>query len=97
MGEKSINWINVVKALCIIFVFLRHTGSYYGYSTGLVGEMYIPFYVNAFFFVSGYLLFWKQLSPPRIEENRKTYMLIGGGQNIDAKCVIQNRYSVGIV
>ena len=91
MGEKSINWINVVKAFCIIFVFLRHTGSYYGYSMGLVGEMYIPFYVNAFFFVSGYLLFWKQLSPQNIEKSCRTYMLTGGGKmlfNVICRLVI---------
>ncbi len=89
MGGKSINWINVVKALCIIFVFLRHAGTYYGYSTGWVGEIYIPFYVNAFFFVSGYLLFWKQLSPPKIEESRKTYLSTGGVKHWCSMCYIE--------
>lgn len=79
MSNKNINWINAVKAFCIIFVFLRHAGIYYGCGTGVVGDLFIPFYVNAFFFVSGYLLFWKQLSAPRIDEGRKTYMLMGGG------------------
>lgn len=80
MSNKKINWINAVKAFCIIFVFLRHSGNYYGCSTGVVGDLFIPFYVNAFFFVSGYLLFRKQLSAPRIDEGRKAYMLMGGGK-----------------
>ena len=38
------------------------------------------FYVNAFFFVSGYLLFWKQLSKPKIKEDRVLYISrVGGG------------------
>jgi peptidoglycan/LPS O-acetylase OafA/YrhL len=95
MANKNINWINAVKAFCIIFVFLRHTGNYYGCSTGIVGDLFIPFYVNAFFFVSGYLLFWKQLSAPRIDEDRKAYMSTGGGwQNSDTQYIIQNNNTV---
>lgn len=72
---KSINWINVVKALCIIFVFLRHSENYYGCKLGMVDGLFLTFYVNAFFFVSGYLLFWKQLSEPKILENRAEYVV----------------------
>ena len=77
MSNKNINWINVVKALCIIFVFLRHCGNYYGAHLGWFDGVYLPFYVNAFFFVSGYLLFWKQLSVPKILETRQEFA-IGG-------------------
>ena len=38
-----------------------------------------PFYVNAFFFVSGYLLFRKQLLAPIISESRLDYITVGGG------------------
>ena len=78
---KDINWINALKALCILFVFLRHSENYYGEDLGWFDSIFLPFYVNAFFFVSGYLLFWKQLSVPRISETRKKY-LTGGGQII---------------
>lgn len=55
---KDINWINVVKALCIIFVFLRHSENYYDLHLGTIfDDLFLTFYVNAFFFVSGYLLF----------------------------------------
>lgn len=76
---KDINWINALKALCILFVFLRHSENYYGQDLGWFDGLYQPFYVNAFFFVSGYLLFWKQLSTPKIEETSKKY-LTGGGR-----------------
>ena len=79
MVNRSINWINAVKAVCIIFVFFAHLQSYYQLSFPTVNAFFSPFYVNAFFFVSGYLLFWKQLSSPRIDEDRKAYMLTGGG------------------
>ena len=78
-NTKTIIWINAAKALCIIFVFLRHCGNYYGAHLGWFDGLYLPFYVNAFFFVSGYLLLWKQLSAPRIEEAAKTYVSKTGG------------------
>ena len=76
--EKSINWITFLKALCIIFVFLRHCENYYGLRLGWFDGIYLPFYVNAFFFVSGYLLFWKQLSEPKILEDRRRYLTKSG-------------------
>ena len=80
MGKKDINWINAVKALCIIFVFLRHSENYYGVDLGWTDSLFLTFYVNAFFLVSGYLLFWKQLTFPRIDEDRRLYMTGGGGR-----------------
>ena len=78
LREKNIKWINAIKALCIIFVFLRHCESCYGMTSGVYGNFYLPFYVNAFFFVSGYLLFWKQLSEPKILEKTSEFA-VGGG------------------
>lgn len=80
MVNRSINWINAIKAVCIIFVFFAHLQSYYQLSFPTVNALFSPFYVNAFFFVSGYLLFWKQLSSPRIDEDKKAYILTGGGK-----------------
>lgn len=92
MGKKDINWINAVKALCIIFVFLRHSENYYGVNLGWFDGLFLTFYVNAFFFVSGYLLFWKQLTTPKIDESKHVYLTGGGGrllfQNIVFRIVI---------
>lgn len=48
--NKSVNWINAVKAVSIIAVFFVHCQSYYDYELGLV---------NTFFFVGGYQFFRK--------------------------------------
>lgn len=77
-NQKSINWINVVKALSIIAVYFVHCELHYDYVIPATRFVY-PWYVNAFFFVSGYLLFWKQLSQPRIDEDRRTYIATWGG------------------
>lgn len=79
---KNINWINAVKALCIIFVFLRHSENYYGLSLGNnIDNLFSTFYVNGFFLISGYLLFWKQLSTPKILENSSEY-ISGSGKTL---------------
>lgn len=77
--NKSITWINSYKALCIIAVFFVHCQLYYGKTFGQVNVFVHPWYVNAFFFVSGYLLLWKQLSEPRILEDKKAYVKPSGG------------------
>ena len=79
-NKKDINWINVVKAGSIIAVYFVHCQSYYGLWLGGVNDYIHPFYVNAFFFVSGYLLFRKQLSYPIVEENASAYVIGGGKQ-----------------
>lgn len=66
--KKDINWINVAKAICIIGVYFVHSQLYYDFRLGLINDFIHPIYVNAFFFVSGYLLFRKQLSEPLINE-----------------------------
>lgn len=77
--NKNINWINAVRAICIISVFFVHSENYYYYSIGALNNYIYPFYVNAFFFISGYLLFRKQLSPSIIDEKRAEYLSGGGG------------------
>jgi len=76
--KKNIVWINTMKALCIVAVFFVHCQSYYGIAIGSINQFIHTFYVNAFFFVSGYLLFWKQLSAPKILEDASKYLLGGG-------------------
>lgn len=77
---KDIAWINTVKALCIIGVFFVHSQMYYGCWQQNLNQFILPFYVNGFLFISGYLLFWKQLSKPRIDEDKRQYISrVGGG------------------
>lgn len=74
---KTINWINAMKALCILGVFFVHCESYYGMWLGRFNDYIHPLYVNAFFFVSGYLLFRKQLSEPLITKRASEYLVRG--------------------
>ena len=76
--KKDIFWINYVKAISIIGVFLAHSAVFYSISIGCVNVFINPFYVNAFFFISGYLLFRKQLSVKLIQEDYKQFLLGGG-------------------
>lgn len=58
--KKYISWVNVLKAFCMLFVYVDHAELYYGSKLISYGPIFKPFYVNAFFFVSGYLFFKKQ-------------------------------------
>ena len=77
-SKKDIIWINYVKTFCIIGVFFVHSGLYYGLFTSNINLFIHPFYVNAFFFVSGYLFFRKQLSERLLSQNVKAFALSGG-------------------
>lgn len=79
--RKNINWINAMKALCMLGVFFVHCELYYGMWLDYINDYIHPLYVNAFFFVSGYLLFRKQLSAPLIEDGTRKY-LMGGGKTL---------------
>lgn len=59
-SNKEIVWIDWVKFICIVFVYWCHVGQL-GNNPCPVSIPYGPFFVNAFFFVSGYLIFRKQL------------------------------------
>ena len=78
--KKDILWINLVRAICIIGVFFVHSERFSGVYFKYVELFIRPFLVNAFFFISGYLLFRKQLSEPIIKKGFIEYLLIDGKQ-----------------
>ena len=51
MTTKRIDWVDTVKFICIIFVMLSHLET----CTGFWSAFYTPFFLTAFFFVSGYV------------------------------------------
>lgn len=70
--KKDINWINWAKLYGMILVYIYHTSFYLNIpSTGYA--LYEPFFVNIFFFVSGYLLFSRQLSAPVAEKPARAW------------------------
>ena len=78
-SKKNILWINYLKAVSILGVFFVHCQLYYSFWLGDVNNFIHPFYVNAFFFVSGYLLFRKQLCESFINQEIGEYV-IGDGK-----------------
>lgn len=76
---KDLNWINAIKAICIITVYLAHAEVYTDYTIITINNVFRPFYVNAFFIVSGYLLFRKQLSQTVVEQGLRDYIGFHGG------------------
>lgn len=59
MPQNVIEWIDAVKGYCMISVYLIHSEAYYGNNGNSLFFFFMPFYVNAFFFISGYLFFLK--------------------------------------
>lgn len=55
--NNKLDWVDAVKALCMIGVYILHSEAYCPSSGLSYGYILSPFYVNAFFVVSGYLLF----------------------------------------
>ncbi len=52
---KRIEWVDIVKYICIMWVILCHLEA----DTELLSVFYTPFFLNGFFFVSGYVYFHK--------------------------------------
>ena len=68
--EKEIDWIDAVRALCILMVFFAHSVEISGQGIpDWLYRLYDPVYVNAFFFVSGYLLLGKRPSASKLSGN----------------------------
>ena len=84
--NENFFWINAVRGICIILVFFMHSGSYYGFSFELVERIISPFYVNAFFIISGYLFFRKLFS--LLEKTSLFLIMITYGKNIFFKLMI---------
>ena len=59
---KNISWINYVRVMCMFLVYFYHTEtrSQFYFLDHSFDIFYKPFFVNAFFVVSGYLLYRKQ-------------------------------------
>ena len=75
--SKKILWINYIRAISILFVFFVHSEAFYDFNCG-VNAFIHPFYVNAFFFVSGYLLYRKQLSSQLLNHTMCSYVKADG-------------------
>lgn len=81
--KGDIQWINTMKVICLFLVFLFHSEYYCGIRFYDFTSYYVRFYVNSFFFLSGFLLFNKQLYTDLINLDAKEWWLQkGGGRTI---------------
>lgn len=60
MSDKELNWVNVMRALCMMGVYVWHSETFTS-SSEMLTPFIAPFCMAAFFFVSGYLFFRKAL------------------------------------
>lgn len=72
----------------MIAIYYGHSEVYYGFQSVILDKIIYPFHVNAFFFVSGYLLFRKQLSSYCLLQSKREYILGGMIRNIFFRLII---------
>lgn len=72
-NKKHIPWIDNAKAVAMAMVVFSHAEMGYGYLQKTLLSFLFPWIINIFFFLSGYLLYRKQLTEPLIVEDRKTF------------------------
>lgn len=79
--KKEISWINWAKILCIVFIYINHSEIYLQ-SFLPHRTLYLPFFVNTFFIISGYLFFKSHVTDTPAtrapgEERSKRQRLLG--------------------
>lgn len=79
MKKGNIGWVNTIKVLCMILIYLNHSEIYCGTDIGLLRNIYLPIFVPAFFFISGYLLFMKQMKEPLVTMRMRDWTSVAGG------------------
>lgn len=72
--QQREHWIDTLKAICIICVYIAHCEAFYCPGHNIARLVVAPFYVNAFFFINGYLIIRKYFKENRIVNySRKEY------------------------
>lgn len=64
INNSNLGWIDNMKVICMVLIYLNHSEIYCNLYIDSIRNIYLPVFVLAFFFVSGYLLFIKQLRLP---------------------------------
>ena len=71
ISKKRIEWVDVVKFICIIFVMVSHLEL----KTEILETFYLPFFLMGFFFVSGYVYRHRDSFSIFIAKKAKTILL----------------------
>lgn len=64
--QQREHWIDTLKTICIICVYIAHCESFYCPNYNIARLIVSPFYVNAFFFINGYLIVRKYFKNDKI-------------------------------
>ena len=64
--DKDIIWIDYAKVICLFFVYLTHSSIYCRTYNLYSYNLFYPFYVDAFFILSGYLFFRVPMHTPKV-------------------------------
>ena len=65
--RKEISWVNWARAICIVLIYFAHSVEISGqHIPDWLHNLYFYVYVNAFFFVSGFLILGKKILPSNI-------------------------------
>ena len=76
--NANIQWINWAKFICIILVYLYHSETRSRYFIDGLDKFYKPFFVNLFFILSGYLLYFSQTKKELINLTSKEWFAQSG-------------------
>ncbi len=81
-NRKNIAWINTSRAILIFLVYLCHSQSRFGVWLPYEQSLVQPFFVNAFFFISGYLLIKKHFQEGNEQLSGSQWFEIRGGKSL---------------
>ena len=80
--KERLFWPDAVKGICMLIIYFSHTRGYYALSW-VDGYHFIdPFFVNAFFFVTGYFFLYRQWTSPIVDESRRDYFRDSGRRQV---------------
>lgn len=77
--KENLIWVDAIKFICLLLVFINHSEIYSSFRFEWGGYFYRPIFVNAFFIISGYLLFRKQWNMSMLALDRREWFAIQGG------------------
>ncbi len=64
-------WPNLTKVFCLFFIFLNHSEVYSDFYIPFYSSFVAPFFVNAFFFISGYFLIGSTINGLKKDDSLK--------------------------
>ena len=84
--HERLFWPDAAKAICMLLINYMHIRMYYNIPDNIFNNtftsLYGPFFVNAFFVITGYFFFNKQLNTPIVNETFTQYYKESGKKQV---------------